>query len=1155
MTLVEAKTHQIPEELGLQFSKWKEYSPHKHMFDKWLFSDVAHSAEINVIRTIFLNIIEEPHNEKHRNINYNVLFTKINQCKTCLSFLYKFGFEINNDIATQPMLTLDQQHINQLTNDIVWFNGEIHTDQYNFRQHWNTSIGQISLKNNKKQLDLLFNEIFKNILDNPQDKKFRDLNFEKTCKKFIPCKSCVIMLFAAGFKKNKNRLKFDVGDINQLRTVNDALQSKIFEMEQNSCNNDSTIKQITNICITELSCFSLLSPAGHCNCPFCGRELIKTNLIAQRNSIYMCSRCTVVLQQGDVCFECIKQSNNVYDTAVRDHTYSVCEECWSTIQQKVSHHSNLITMNECVNIDGLVEYIMGMGFSRNAVLNAIEISKLEINLALSYLIYRTLPPQTQFVMNIVESDTLTAPPERNLASVKKIYDVSCNGLLNCSAFLRLKKILKSYSENKIDIETVEIQLLLNDYHHLLQEHSSNKEFEQIALLLGQCNTSKCLKLQRTYRNRSVEDEIKIEYSQSCSKTTARCQILDKIHTHFYHCYDMGYKLRQKERNKIQNRNDSIYRNEQLLECTNINTIHINNMLSSNRKLHSKVQNQERVHKFKQLSDSDIVNDEKVNNHNYDIYSYGLKFYYWKYYQHSHKYIKKKNYPKYTSFKEELLHNATARIGCQQFKYEMHKASLHITTQCCRKRIAKPNYISTTYWGIQNNDAITVIHLVAVLIYCNYDGVQYEFSKTFRRIYPNECVASVKMRNAEFFYFTKLLYETVNIYGIICGGNENRIKRFYHGINKEMLFDSLSCNISSPFSTTSSFAVAVHFSKNVGMILELSAHAFLKYWNCSWLSDFGNENEKLFIGGFYPFSFVNIIQPSKGLDHSKYASCLSIIDQLMTDYDFLSEQEMQDVNTLHPSGLVGEDMHLSLEQVNYLNEKKTHSISTQYLTRCLIMNELNRGNNNLKDKRKMKLIKINAKKTNPYIQTLFHHICVTRKQVIINTILFNQTAKISGCSFLKTIFCLENKDGSNGIWINLNVLSVLYPNLECIKLRYGAIESLSWLHHVWEFLWHQKQYKSTKIGYIAIKFTALSDLKSICSVLVKYIPSFNKIGFDILIQQEMIVTIVNKEYDGNYETENDENTLLWMDDGDKIITFQKDHIRNSSTVSIKRKNRT
>ena len=65
----------------------------------------------------------------------------------------------------------------------------------------------------------------------------------------------------------------------------------------------------------------------------------------------------------------------------------------------------------------------------------------------------------------------------------------------------------------------------------------------------------------------------------------------------------------------------------------------------------------------------------------------------------------------------------------------------------------------------------------------------------------------------------------------------------------------------PISTSSEYEVALVLTNNNGIILELqdgtplSNRSNSMYFDCEWISDFGYEKEKLFIGGKVPLKIV------------------------------------------------------------------------------------------------------------------------------------------------------------------------------------------------------------------------------------------------------------------------------------------------------------
>ena len=93
-------------------------------------------------------------------------------------------------------------------------------------------------------------------------------------------------------------------------------------------------------------------------------------------------------------------------------------------------------------------------------------------------------------------------------------------------------------------------------------------------------------------------------------------------------------------------------------------------------------------------------------------------------------------------------------------------------------------------------------------------------------------------------------ESVHLFGTKL--RESKIRIFYHGISIVMQFTSTVARFCSPTSTTVALSVAINFAKN-GMILELENNDsyHMRFFDCSVLSDFSNEDERLFIqGGFH-----------------------------------------------------------------------------------------------------------------------------------------------------------------------------------------------------------------------------------------------------------------------------------------------------------------
>ena len=87
--------------------------------------------------------------------------------------------------------------------------------------------------------------------------------------------------------------------------------------------------------------------------------------------------------------------------------------------------------------------------------------------------------------------------------------------------------------------------------------------------------------------------------------------------------------------------------------------------------------------------------------------------------------------------------------------------------------------------------------------------------------------------------------------------------FFCGVSKPLVLSAFFIDINCPLSTSSSFTVAMNFAAN-GIIVEFGLNAVdqeVSLFSCGWLSDFPDEEERLFYGEqvqkllshFYPSS--------------------------------------------------------------------------------------------------------------------------------------------------------------------------------------------------------------------------------------------------------------------------------------------------------------
>ena len=137
-----------------------------------------------------------------------------------------------------------------------------------------------------------------------------------------------------------------------------------------------------------------------------------------------------------------------------------------------------------------------------------------------------------------------------------------------------------------------------------------------------------------------------------------------------------------------------------------------------------------------------------------------------------------------------------------------------------------------------------------------------------------------------------MIETVNVYG--TNPDKSRVSVFYHGVSF-MYFDSFHTTFYSPTSTTTKIQIAYIFSKDDGIIIELgcSRGHSQKYFNCSFLSAFGNEDERLFIQPYWKKKYLqtlSIRNMSTNENYKDHIQALSLLQRLTSNDRSLQPEE-------------------------------------------------------------------------------------------------------------------------------------------------------------------------------------------------------------------------------------------------------------------------
>eukprot|EP01084_Bolivina_argentea_P215687 366243_1 len=329
-------------------------------------------------------------------------------------------------------------------------------------------------------------------------------------------------------------------------------------------------------------------------------------------------------------------------------------------------------------------------------------------------------PQKITDISSVESDMVFT---RNESDIKQ-HDVHhCKDNKDCKILQEFLQFLMKYNKHceeiSNDIDNSKLLQIVNDYLHLLHEHDNNDQINYIVDKLGECDVSQCKLFSRNYTKRINNTE-----TYAC---TVAYSVIDKIHCYFQHCYDTGNRLSPEDQMQLDK-----CMNDEKDSGTTFDKYAINQRIIGMKKILIIKQKQNVINSNSTLirnKYNQLFTEEKHNLHkqnidvdNTSVYSFGYSFKYG--YDderlNDDEYIDVTN--KYKSFKEELTQHNINNLAIEQYNIEYTKANIHFRSYFCAK----------TYKSIQNKSFPFLIeYILALMIYCNYDKLQCEFSKTYR----------------------------------------------------------------------------------------------------------------------------------------------------------------------------------------------------------------------------------------------------------------------------------------------------------------------------------------------------------------------------------------------------------------------------------------
>eukprot|EP01083_Nonionella_stella_P162842 534984_1 len=474
-----------------------------------------------------------------------------------------------------------------------------------------------------------------------------------------------------------------------------------------------------------------------------------------------------------------------------------------------------------------------------------------------------------------------------------------HSIAECQSLYRITMMLRFYQENANDDKALVQYLsrychLLDDYTHIVSDHlDQDKDTNDLnaAMIYTtvsqyiQCDITKCPHFIREHEVQTSATEDK--------QTTFYKNTLDTIHCYFLHPFHTGFKMIKtrsfvekhckKKANPKPSVDDDDWKaispslgadthendDETLVTWDDEELTHLQSELNVRRHL-LRTRRGIEYNKFNKFMIT-IPQQMSADTSHY----FGERFYYWEWYNNNTRqdwrcnpgrsysalYIK----PKYKDIKQEMTHNKIFKVTATDFEGIRVKAHHYLNSSQVIRRV-KSCGNELCHYGVNDGTPLQLHHLIAVILHTDYRELSYYFVNTFRKWNGMENVSrtdkALKARKREYHFWSKYLRETVELYGTPV--TESKIDIFYVTLSNPVMFDSFQTRFCLPTSTTSQLQIVTMSTQN-GLILELKSpadsvqfyHGLLKYFNCSLISRFGEEDERLFIGGYAPLQFHNI----------------------------------------------------------------------------------------------------------------------------------------------------------------------------------------------------------------------------------------------------------------------------------------------------------
>jgi len=292
-------------------------------------------------------------------------------------------------------------------------------------------------------------------------------------------------------------------------------------------------------------------------------------------------------------------------------------------------------------------------------------------------------------------------------------------------------------------------------------------------------------------------------------------------------------------------------------------------------------------------DDDHHELKRAESFTYD-HSLGRRFYFWSWYKDNEaediqwnigkKYKELYVERKYENLKDEVINNEIYKVALEEFERTYQKAMHYYQmSEVIRSIRCSTVGYGHCHYDVDNNDELHVEHIMSVMLYTDHPYLSSEFTMNCRERGAKETFEAYKARIREYAEWNRSLRETVELYGTTMQASE--LKTFYTGLSSQIVFNQFRLKICSPLSTSPQLSVIMLFGQNDdGIIIDLGQSAqpgnTLKYFNCSLFSCYGEEDERLFFGGFAPLQINSIRVVQNQQDYRPFLTTLCYFDTVL-----------------------------------------------------------------------------------------------------------------------------------------------------------------------------------------------------------------------------------------------------------------------------------